>query len=320
MMGYKIETFSNPTIFPQTPNNETCYNYIKNVKKWNVGELTDKQLKVLFTMRALLGSQYSDSSKVFPFKDGCVIPSEHLPIFDISEETKSLTVSPPNKSDITIYSTDKTMYPQGLYVDFTDPNINYEKFKDILNGGYLLYDSEFLREKKRLENEILNLTKVRDSWEKVLANLENQTKNVTGMTAALNDPNSECQREKAKNATLKNKWDELMNSENYYSNRYHTLLQYVNDGIVKRDWLMKVYFDSFKGKYWFNDGGNVKSINNKNPPAPTVTAPRADSRCGPQFNNARCGVKYCCSTSGWCGGPGSDHCTAAKRSDTMYDG
>ena len=52
----------------------------------------------------------------------------------------------------------------------------------------------------------------------------------------------------------------------------------------------------------------------------SVTAPRADWQCGPTVNNARCLDNTCCSTSGWCGGPGSAHCTYAKRSDTLYDG
>ena len=263
MMSYKIETFTNlsdPTVFPQTPNNETCYDYIKNVKKWNVNELTDKQRRVLFTMRALLGSQYSDNSKVFPFKDGCVIPYEHLPIFDTSEATTSLTLLPKNKPPITISSTDDTMYPQGLYADFTDPNMNYNKFKDILDGGYLLYDSEFLIEENRLKEEIKRLTKIRDSWKQVLANLVNQTNNVVEKIALLNNPNSECQRAKATNIDLTNKWNQLMDAQNYYSNRHSALQGYINNGKLLRDFLNRIAYDASIGRYWFNDGGSVKLI------------------------------------------------------------
>jgi len=269
MMSYKIETFTNlsdPTVFPQTPNNETCYDYIKNVKKWNVNELTEKQRKVLFTMRALLGSQYSDNSKVFPFKDGCVIPYEHLPIFDTGEETKSLTFSPKNKAPITISSTDNTMYPQGLYVDFTDPTLNYNKFKDILDGGYLLYDSEFLIEENRLKEEIKRLTKIRDSWKQVLANLVYQTKTVVDKTALLTNPNSECQRAKTMNVDLHNKWNRLIDAQNYYSNRYWTLYGYIQNGKVYLEWLKRVASDASIGRWWFHDGGSVNLITNKPPP------------------------------------------------------
>lgn len=71
---------------PQTPNDMTCYNYIKNIKGWNVDELSKDQMKVLLTMRTLQGGQFTSDSKVFPYGDGCVIPKEHLPIFNRNED------------------------------------------------------------------------------------------------------------------------------------------------------------------------------------------------------------------------------------------
>jgi len=264
-MAYKIETFSNLTdsdVYPQTPNNLTCYDYIKNVKKWNVNELTPKQKRVLFTMRALLGSQYSDNTKVFPFKDGCVIPNEHLPIFDTTENANTLTVSPPNKSKITIGSTDSTMYPQGVYVNFTDPKVNYEKFKNFLDGAYLKYDSAFLKEKAKLEIEIKRLTQTRDNWKQVLADLVNQTNHYNNMTIALNNPNSECQKNKTYvSNTLIPQWNQAINSINYQSNRYWTLYGYINDGINQKAWLQRVYSDSQRGIWWYRFGGNVTNLN-----------------------------------------------------------
>lgn len=48
-------------------------------------------------------------------------------------------------------------------------------------------------------------------------------------------------------------------------------------------------------------------------PAPVVTAvplaERADARCGPGFDNAKCGSGRCCSIWGWCGSAGEAHCT-----------
>ena len=56
------------------------------------------------------------------------------------------------------------------------------------------------------------------------------------------------------------------------------------------------------------------------PPAPAGPLPTStDGQCGPT-RGTRCPTGQCCSTSGWCGGPGSAHCTSAKRADTTYDG
>ena len=46
---------------------------------------------------------------------------------------------------------------------------------------------------------------------------------------------------------------------------------------------------------------------------------RSDHRCGPQFENAKCGPYRCCSTSGWCGSPGEDHCKKSMN-DSRYNG
>jgi hypothetical protein len=262
MMQYKIETFSNlidPNVFPQTPNNETCYNYIKNVKKWNIDELTQEQQKVLFTMRALLGSQYSDDSKVFPFKNGCVIPYEHLPIFDADENIQSLTLSPPNKPSITLTATDTTMNPQGLYINFSDPNNNYDKFKDLLNEAYLRYDKDFLTERKQSDNEINALIKIRDNLKKELNDLVNQTNNYNSL---INDPNTECQKLiQNNNNVLIPKWNNSVNGSNYYVNRYNILAGYVQDGKNQINILKNIYQDAQNGRWKFTEGGSVNNIN-----------------------------------------------------------
>lgn len=227
MMSYKIETFTNltdPNAYPQTPNNETCYNYIKNVKKWNVDELTNEQKKVLFTMRATQGTQYSAETKVFPFKDGCAIPRNHLPIFNTDENASSLTVNPKNKSPITIEKTDKTMYPQGVYTDFTDPSMTFNKFKNFLTGAYDLYDSDFLIEKEKLEIEIKRLTSTRDYWKQVLADLVNRTNHYYRLTDSLLAENSECQEIKRYNLTvLLPEWNKLLGVNNDVVNRINQL-------------------------------------------------------------------------------------------------
>jgi hypothetical protein len=223
MMSYKIETFSNT--FLQTPNNETCYNYIKNVKKWNVDELTKEQKKVLFTMRAAQGAQYSDNSKVFPFKDACVIPYNHLPIFNTSENATSLTVYPKNKPSIKINNTDQTMSPQGVYVDFADPEMTFDKFKDLLAGGYLLYDSDFIIESQKLNDEIKKLTNTRDYWKNLFNRLFQQTKHYNiNLIYSLSNPNSECQEiKKYNNSIIIPQWDKYLAENNIIINNINQL-------------------------------------------------------------------------------------------------
>lgn len=234
MRSYKIETFitlTNTDAYPQTPNNETCYDYIKNVKKWNVDELTKEQQKVLFTMRAIKGIEFSNDTKLFPFKNGCAIPREHLSIFNKNENANSLTVYPKNKSPITLNSTDATMTPNGIYADFTDSTMTFDKFKNILSGGYLLYDSDFLLEKTKLETQIKRLTSTRDNLKTELARLVTVTKNTNEDTALLLNPNSLCQQTKKYNVTiLLPEWNKFLGINNNIVRRINQLWSHLWSG------------------------------------------------------------------------------------------
>jgi hypothetical protein len=174
MSAYKIETFSNLSdfmAFPQVPDDTTAYNYCRSVKKWRVDHLSHQQKRVLYTMRALQSKQFSANNKVFPFKNGVVIPRQHLPIYNRnSDDPATLTVHPPTvdivhwiksnnikdpvaepipRSDpVSIVITEENDTPEGLYVDMT--KMNFTDFKRLLSGLYELYDSEFLREYKIL--------------------------------------------------------------------------------------------------------------------------------------------------------------------------
>lgn len=197
---------------PQTPNDMTCYNYIKNIKGWNVDELSKDQLKVLLTMRALQGGQFSADSKVYPYGDGCVIPKEHFPIFNKAEEDLTpLTVRPsktsnkntcsnpndntpdrkPVNASVTLSATDVAEYPSGLKADFK--KMNYDAFKDFLQGAYDLYDKEFLVDKKRLQDELKRQIKIRDWWNSYRQSLENSTKDYDNKRNALLRHDSNCQ-------------------------------------------------------------------------------------------------------------------------------
>jgi hypothetical protein len=53
--------------------------------------------------------------------------------------------------------------------------------------------------------------------------------------------------------------------------------------------------------------------------APATTVERSDHRCGPNYGGAKCGPSRCCSSAGWCGGPGGDHCTRLWNAP-LYNG
>lgn len=243
MMSYKIETFINLTdqnIYPQTPNDYTCYNYIKNIKKWNVDELTKEQQKVLFTMRTLQGTQFNDNNKIFPYKDGCVIPREHLPIFNASIDKTSLTVTPPiydnngskigEKDNITISynNNDNKSYPKGVITDFS--KMNYNQFKDFLNGAYELYDSDFLINKRILEDELKKQIGIRDYYNMVKDDLIKETAVYNNKRNLLLDINSECQISKLYNNVHLLEYNNLNDQNNIIVNQIKQLWDYIYDG------------------------------------------------------------------------------------------
>lgn len=63
--------------------------------------------------------------------------------------------------------------------------------------------------------------------------------------------------------------------------------------------------------------GRVFSVGSMTPV--TTTTWRADMRCGSNYGGAKCKPGYCCSKYGWCGAPGSIHCTAGTNWAT-YNG
>lgn len=268
MMAYKIETFTNlvdKNVYPQTPNDYTCYNYIKNVKQWNIDELTNDQKKVLFTMRTLQGEQFADNSNIFPYQNGCVIPIEHFPIFNIPSNSTSFSFTPiikddngiqtGVKADITLQLTDSTYsYPHGLLIDFN--TMEYNQFKDLLNGAYKLYDAEFLQSQKDIENQIEQENNTYNANTDRLNNLIAQTENTNKLTIQLKDKNSECQKTIANNINiLAPNISDLNNKNNNILNINNQLQEYINDGNKQIDKLKKcnigatVYQDCNYGGY-----------------------------------------------------------------------
>lgn len=251
LRAYKIENFAELQSAPLTANDMTCYNYLKNIKKWNLSQLNKDQLKVLFTMRAMQGSQFSADNKVFPFKDGCVLPKEHFPVFNKAEEDLSpMTVYPPtqlnkntctNPSDkntappraplspyVTLPTTDVTEYPAGVKADFT--KMDYEQFKDFLQGAYELYDSDFLKDKRSLEAEIARLEKVRDMWISIRDNYNATRKEYEQKLKVLLDTTS-CLPDKRYNRdVLQPEYNRYTDQANSIINNINTLWGYIWEG------------------------------------------------------------------------------------------
>lgn len=55
-------------------------------------------------------------------------------------------------------------------------------------------------------------------------------------------------------------------------------------------------------------------------PPPPAPAERADHRCGPSFDNARCAPSRCCSVHGWCGSRNESHCSTERGFGGRFDG
>jgi len=194
MGSYKIETFASPPeaqMYPQTPDDLSCYSYIKNVKGWNVDDMSDSQKKVVFSMRALQGHQYVTDSKVFPYKNACVIPKEHFPIFNKQvNDATPLKLTLASGQQTVLNYTDQGDTPEGVYVDLSA--VDFDGFKGVLDALYQLYDEEFINEKKFLETLVDKLTKQRDDLNTQLEGLKQQTKQYQDDLNKLLDPNGEC--------------------------------------------------------------------------------------------------------------------------------
>ena len=175
---------------------DTCYGYITKVKNWNTDLFSDKEKKVLLTMRKLASTTYTDNTTSFPIaKDACVIPIEHLPVFNKIWDNKPWdlkNIIPVPGSDSYLRPTYANEEPTGYVYDFN--NRTQSNFMNFLTNANLLYDSEYYDEFKKLTTELENLQKQK-------ANLQNQYNYLTQQnTMYINlynnmlAPNSDCKK------------------------------------------------------------------------------------------------------------------------------
>lgn len=239
LTAYKTETFANlsdPSMYPQTPNNLTAYDYIAKVKKWNVRRLTKDQLKVLYTMRALQSFQYAADTKVFPFRDALVLPKEHFPIFNRNiNDTSPMTVYPPGKKAITLQYTSQTDYPQGIMFDCQ--HMTFEQLRDFLAGAYELYDEEIIIIKRQLQEQITKATKLKTFYEKELQRITSLAEWWENAIAKYIAPGSPYDIVKNEVRELRNKYNRWLRHNQQVLQTNDQLISTINQG-VNRIWEM----------------------------------------------------------------------------------
>ena len=196
ILGYR-EHFAIELI--KHPNVESCWQHIISTFNWNVDNYDAGQKKVLLTMKKLNADSYEDGNKIFPgWNNSCVIPKEHLPIFNKnSSETAPWDLYNPDpqvNSQGYMRPTNINEHPGGYVVDLTKHN--EKSFQKFLNTAYQLYDKEFFDAKSAVEVEIRKWTDIKNGKTRQLDDLLSKVSdNVNGYNSLM-DPNSECQKDK----------------------------------------------------------------------------------------------------------------------------
>ena len=150
LSAYKIETYEEQQIYPDTPNDLTAYNFLMKHKKWDVNSLSPDLLYILFTMRALQVKQYIHNNRTFPYVNAIVIPYEHMPVFNRDSNDKSdFVITTPNKQFV-LKPTTADLYPQGIQIELSE--LTFGEFRGILNVLSDMYNSEFNDEVKKLKD------------------------------------------------------------------------------------------------------------------------------------------------------------------------
>lgn len=190
----------------ESPNLDSCWQNIAKVFKWNIDGYNSGQKKVLLTMKALNASYYSDKNNLNPeWTDKCVIPKEHLPIYNKNKESTAdwdlYNASPnPNSQGYMRYTTPNGEGPDGYVVDLTKHNS--QSFQNFLNKAYELYDEEFFKQKADLEAQIKHWEGQKKDKQNTLASLQSQVNSTNYQYNQLLEPSNQCQINKGINIQL----------------------------------------------------------------------------------------------------------------------
>jgi hypothetical protein len=153
MSSYKIETFVNleqttvASDIPNSPNDFTCYNYLKNFKKdWDIDQYTDGQKKMISVMRTGLSTRKSDVTTNNPYTHSCIVPFQHLQTFGISNNCSI--------QNHKLQYTKQLETPTGCVIDLRSEYDDESKFKSLLNVMEEGYNRDYIDQIRSLEAQI----------------------------------------------------------------------------------------------------------------------------------------------------------------------
>jgi hypothetical protein len=209
ILGYK-ENFAIELI--KHPNVESCWQHIISTFNWNVDSYDAGQKKVLLTMKKLNADSYESDNKIFPgWNNSCVIPREHLPIFNKSVEESGgwdlYNNDPQINSKGYMRATNLSEHPGGYVVDLTKHD--EKSFQKFLNSAYQLYDKEFFDAKSALEEEIRKWSNIKRDKSNQLDDLRGKVHYNVVSYNSLMDPNSACQQDKGTLERMINDYNSL---------------------------------------------------------------------------------------------------------------
>jgi hypothetical protein len=209
VIGYK-EKFSMQLY--KDLNTESCWKHIKDTFNWNLDDMEFGPKKVLLSMKKLNANTYEDDNRFYPGWDkSCVIPKEHLPIFNkdvnATEDWDLYSQKPDPNSKGYLRYTNVSENPDGYVVDLKKHD--EKSFKEFLGKAYEIYDKEFFDEKKRLEDLIKYWNEQKINKQTWLKALKDEIEWNVNEYNKLVDPNSQCQRDRRELEQLINEYNTI---------------------------------------------------------------------------------------------------------------
>lgn len=258
VMGYK-EHFSMQLY--KDLNTESCWKHIVDTYKWNLDDMEYGQKKVLLSMKKLNANTLDDDNRFYPGWDrSCVIPKEHLPLFNKDTNATddwdlySDKANPDSKGFMRYTAVSEN--PDGYVVDLKKHD--EKSFKGFLKQAHQLYDKEFFDEKKRLDDLIAYWTGQKAQKEAWVKALKTETEWNVREYKKLLEPTSQCQKDRVE-------LEQVINDYNNIAEINRKLVQDINnykDAIsmnnVQIDKMVNVY-NEFSGNNITRD--QLRSMN-----------------------------------------------------------
>jgi hypothetical protein len=193
---------------------KSCWQHLVDYKKWDLSKFDKNEKKTLMIMRKLQAKSFHDDNLNYPSWDKCVIPKDHLGVFNKDKMSKEpwdlYNETPDTNSRGYMRYSQVNETPDGYVIDLEKHDEN--SFKDFLGTAYRLYDKEFFDEKMFLEQEIIKWTDLFNQKTEELRLLTLKNNSILKQISDLNDPNSLCQRNLREYEELNNKYNKLMAS------------------------------------------------------------------------------------------------------------